>query len=326
MKNRALILSAAALSIAAPAMAWNGRGHMIVAAKAWDHLSPSARANAGRLLRHNPMYARWIAGVPAADRDRVAFIHAATWPDNIKARNSGYTPDHITGPNAHRNTGYDDCQQHRFWHYKDLPFSPDATPLEPPPAPNAETQIDAFSTVLADPHAGDERKAYDLVWLIHLVGDVHQPLHATSRFVAAHPGGDGGGNDVNVCLLSACSTGSPLHTYWDHVLGDSEAIASVTAFARGLPSPAAAKAAVTTPAAWLAESFALAQSDVYRAPIGNTLGPFTLTAAYRANALALARSRVSLAGVRLANLIEGAHLHLAGDPVHARTCVAGHSH
>ena len=43
-------------------------------------------------------------------------------------------------------------------------------------------------TILAE--ADDDVKSYDMVWLLHLVGDVHQPLHATSRFSAASPQGD----------------------------------------------------------------------------------------------------------------------------------------
>jgi hypothetical protein len=44
----------------------------------------------------------------------------------------------------------------------------------------------------------DDLKSYDLVWLLHLVGDVHQPLHFTTRVSAGFPTGDAGGNDVEV--------------------------------------------------------------------------------------------------------------------------------
>lgn len=325
MKSRTLIFAAAAIALAAPVAAWNGRGHMIVAAEAWAHLTPRTRADIGRLLRHNPMYATWIAGVPAANRDRVAFIQAATWPDDIKGASAGYTQDRVTGPNARRNTGYDDCNRHGYWHYKDLPFSPDGTPLQAAPAPNAETQIGLFAATLGNAGASDELKSYDLVWLEHLTGDVHQPLHATSRYVATHPGGDGGGNDVLVCAAAGCK-GSPLHSLWDHALGDSENVASVIAFAASLPDPDPAAAAILSPAVWLGESFDLARTQVYQPPIGGTLGPFTLTAAYRSNAAAIAARRVALAGVRLANLIENAHLRVRGDPVRPHRCPGPAAH
>jgi hypothetical protein len=327
MKRWIWTAAVAALAASTSAVAWNGRGHMIVAAKAWEHLTPRSRIAVGQLLRHNPMFATWTAGVPVADRDRIAFIQAATWPDDIKSSSNipGYTSDHVTGPNRNRNSGYDDCNQHRYWHYKDQPFSPDGTALRPPPSPNIETQINTFSAVLRDAHATDEVKAYDLVWLIHLVGDAHQPLHATGRFIHADPDGDAGGNDVLVCLSASgsCTRGSALHAFWDDIFGGSENVASVTAFAHGLPDPAAASAAVMTPAAWLGESFALARTQVYRAPIGVGLGPFRLTAGYRSNATRVASARASLAGVRLANLINGAGLSVHGDPVVARSCPAG---
>src|SRR6185437_8572318 len=74
------------------ALAWNGRGHMIVAAVAWTHMTPASQARAAALLKLNPMYATWISGVPAAKQDQVAFVVAATWPDIIK-HTTGYTND-----------------------------------------------------------------------------------------------------------------------------------------------------------------------------------------------------------------------------------------
>jgi hypothetical protein len=60
-------------------------------------------------------------------------------------------------------------------------------------------------------------KSYDLVWLIHLVGDAHHPLHATSRFTAADPG-DNGGNAETVTPANAAN--ESLHAFWDGLLGD----------------------------------------------------------------------------------------------------------
>jgi len=77
--------------------------------------------------------------------------------------------------------------RHKYWHFVDKPFSKDGTTHFPElPIPNAQTQIDAFRAVLAS-NADDALKSYDLVWLLHLVGDVHQPLHASSRVSRAAP-------------------------------------------------------------------------------------------------------------------------------------------
>src|ERR1700730_12872831 len=59
---------------------------------------------------------------------------------------------------------------------------------------NVQTQIPMFRSALrATSGASDDVRSYDLVWLIHLVGDVHQPLHTTSRFTHEQPKGDAGG-------------------------------------------------------------------------------------------------------------------------------------
>ena len=110
----------------------------------------------------------------------MVFMMAATWPDAIRSK-PGYTDDGSEGGNrpdgatSVQNIGYSDHLHHKYWHFVDTPFSTDGTTLPALPNPNAETQIAAFRAVLAsnDP---DEKKSYDLVWLEHLVGDVHQPI------------------------------------------------------------------------------------------------------------------------------------------------------
>src|SRR6185437_15260252 len=98
----------------------------------------------------------------------------------------------------------------------DLPFSTDHTPLVQPATPNVQTQIALFVKTLASASASNELKSYDLVWLLHLVGDVHQPLHTTSRFTHSQPQGDEGGNLVSLCE-KPCR--QELHAYWDNLPG-----------------------------------------------------------------------------------------------------------
>jgi hypothetical protein len=64
--------------------------------------------------------------------------------------------------------------------------------------------------------------------------------------------------------------------------------------------------AVSSEKTWISESFAIAQSDVYVAPVGVGKGPFKLDAAYKANARKVAYDRVWLAGNRLADLLNEA--------------------
>jgi len=75
------------------------------------------------------------------------------------------------------------------------------------------TQIIALRKALASDES-DVLKSYDLVWLLHLTGDIHQPLHCATRVSATLKNGDAGGNAVKLLPASA-----ELHGYWDSLLG-----------------------------------------------------------------------------------------------------------
>lgn len=305
-RARKIAAAAVALSVgtvllsAEQAHAWNSRGHMEVAAVAWSLLTPEAKQRASDLIQLNPLYKTWVKGVPAASRSKTAFVMAATWPDIIK-RKAGYENDgeNPQGADASRNIGYSDKLQHRYWHYVDYPFSPDGTPLEQPKVPNAEVEIAAFRSVLSS-NASDDLKSYDLVWLLHLVGDVHQPLHATSRFTSALPDGDRGGNSVTLCK-KPCK--NELHAFWDGLRGANNAPRpAITAAGKLDPAPNN-EAQIKSEKAWVQESFQIAKDAVYQEPVGPGKGPYTLSKSYTAQAKAIAAERVALAGARLANLI-----------------------
>lgn len=283
------------------ASAWDLRGHMMVAAIAWDQLTPKSKARVSQLLRLNPDYSGWIDGFSSRERSKAAFTRAAGWPDDIK-RDSRYTNDgeNPSGPDASRNTGYDDKLMHRYWHYKDVAFSPDGTPTRDSPEPNAETQIIAFRDTLASGTASDDLKSYDLVWLLHLVGDVHQPLHTTSRFTHDLPDGDRGGNLVKLCE-SPCR--NELHAFWDNALGTGTSTRAAINAARNIDDAPQGSAAKQDVHGWIVESFEIAKTSAYKSPIGPGQGPFTLTDSYKRAAKKVAAERVAIAGARLAKLI-----------------------
>jgi hypothetical protein len=296
------------------AVAWDGFGHMEVAAVAWELMGTSAKSAAVQLLKANPQYNSWIKGVSANKKDKYAFMMAATWPDYIKGAkgyqsdgpNNGNTPP--PGPQASQNIGYTDKFMHKYWHFIDEPFPGDNSQTTPPPTPNAQTQIATFrDTLPASSGATKSVRSYDLVWLLHLVGDVHQPLHATSRFLNGQP--DDGGNSVSITCDSgvSCEGASKLHAFWDDLLGPNNTTPKeVEAAADMLPMADATLAAINDENVWIDESFRAAQSDIYKSPVGVSLGPFTLTAEYKANAVDLAKQRVALAGARLANFLNAA--------------------
>jgi S1/P1 Nuclease len=300
----------------APAFAWNGFGHMEIAAVAWQQLSQPAKARAAELLRLNPRYGEWTRDVAAADQAQIAFVIAATWADLIK-RDPDYRSD---GPHngdvppsvaeASQNIGYQDKLRHKYWHFVDMPFSPDNTPLEKPQVPNAQTEIALLREALgARTGVSDDIKSYDLVWLLHLVGDVHQPLHATSRFTHDLPNGDAGGNLVKIRCEGGCpSSAAVLHAFWDDVLGPTTSTPQEAITAAGaLEKPPAERAAISDEKLWIQESVEAAKAYVYADSVtGAWAGPMVLSLDYKAQALAVAKARVALAGARLAALINEA--------------------
>jgi S1/P1 Nuclease len=309
-----LVLVLCLVTVFQTAFGWNSIGHMAVAYVAYQRLTPKQQRRVSALLEHSPEYKYWSTHLPAntSKKDRRAYIFmlASTWPDLIKGTIKGYVDDGNTPPatdQATLNLGYEDHFMHKYWHYVDLPFSPDGTALHPGPTVNAQTQIAALRKDLSSTES-DSLKSYDLVWLEHLVGDVHQPLHCTSRFTADSPAGDQGGNLVTIDVAPR-----KLHGYWDNLLGNSNDkdgpaldLATSLAAAKSLGEADPMSAADLNTADWVKESFDLDKSSVYvNPPIGIGLGPYVISATpdYAANSLAVAKQRVALAGARLANVI-----------------------
>jgi S1/P1 Nuclease len=315
MRRASIFMTALAASawLAAPLAGWNSFGHMVVTSVAYRNLDAQTRARVDKLLQLNPYYkSSWTKAIPpgtaSATRKRMIFMLAATWPDAIK-RDSSYHNDgsqggdRPDGPEAARNTGYDDFNRHKYWHFVDRPFSQDGTDTTSVevPTPDAETQIAAFRTVLQSADQSDSLKSYDLVWLLHLVGDIHQPLHCATRVSSADPQGDAGGNDVKFCGPKATKCTGELHSYWDGLLGTSNAVASADTYAAGLDQlPAAAEDA----SIWIDASFLLARNFVYSDPVAAGDGPFQSTKKYEDAARLLARNEASLAGARLAEILK----------------------
>src|SRR5712692_1090169 len=292
-----------------PSYGWFSAGHMTVAYVAYQQLTPQMKDRVDVLLRLNPDYDTWVAKLPSgasdADKRMMVFMIAATWPDQIKS-DPKYSDDGTAGGNrpdgatSRRNIGYKDHLRHKYWHFVDTPFTQDGTKLGKVPLPNALTQITAFRAVLAS-NRPDQLKSYDLVWLLHLVGDVHQPLHCTARYGKTQKNGDAGGNLVKLC---AAPCKDELHAFWDGLPGDSDSPLAAINVGKALSPADATLAAISDAKVWVNESFQLAKDDVYVNPIGLGAGPFTLNDAYRAAAHKIANERVALGGARLANILK----------------------
>jgi hypothetical protein len=281
---------------------------MVIASIAYRNLEPTVRSEVVALIKLNPYYAAWISSLPKdlpqADRDMMLFELAATWADAIKADPS-YVTDGTENGNRPDKTafrevvGYKDRAKHKYWHFIDLPFSEDGTPLQHPPFPNLETALLSLDKSMSDQRQSPEFRSYALVWVLHLVGDAHQPLHTADRYSRALPQGDQGGNLVKVCEATCAAN---LHGLWNTILGTEEDPRFAAEFSQELPKVEVAASDLNVPG-WIEESFELAKGKVYAFPIGNGAGPFDVTPAYRERARLIAEQQAYKAGLRLANLL-----------------------
>ena len=333
---RAVLVCLLSLAVMLPQQlsAWGNTGHEAVAYIAWQQMTPAARTRAIALIKqiptlHNagntkmiPGYAEFLADLPAGlsqdQQNLYLFMRAATWPDSIKHQwlHDSDTPP--AGLKTEVNVGFTDTASHGYWHFIDNGFTSDRSSVPATPAPNAATQIVALRTAIAS-NENDALKSYDLIWLEHLVGDIHQPLHGAVRYYQGT--GDAGGNSVKIKMPLAMektfegtqSKSSPreLHAFWDDLPGEGEAAAALpdaAKFAGALPRAAGSNPNNTDPAMWATASFNLANSDAYASPIGAGPKPanasaYMITQAYYDAAMRDAKIQIALAGARLAKLL-----------------------
>jgi hypothetical protein len=293
-------------------LAWGPQGHMTVAYIAFQRLTPASRTKVAELLRAHPSFATWAAEVPGATEDEKtlrAFLRAANWPDVIKsgcsvADSQPGTSGNVPLPNDPRtsqNIGFTDTLCHKYWHFHDKPFSSDHTPTEDAPTPSALTQFPVLTGGLKSGATAGIR-SYDLAWIIHLAGDMHQPLHATQRFTANQKHGDAGANGVRLGAHLS------LHSFWDQILGSSEDPEDAASSGNSLIAefPHAAGEEKLDIAIWVDESFRAAKRFAYAAPIKPDGSVSTTSQTYRISAHKLAEKQVVLAGYRLARVINAA--------------------
>jgi hypothetical protein len=307
---RRLTSVTAALLVVLPAEAWNYSGHCIVAEIAYERLTPQVRARVDRMIRDHPDYNRiFTQGAADVIKDdpaalaRFAFVHAAPWPDLIIYNNDNDNRfyDELA-PNAQPTPllpGFPDMMRHRAWHYFDNGISGDGTPVIEQRPPHLMTEL---PRLVAEIGTADSRQAaYDLPWLEHLAGDVHQPLHLTSRFLKSQPTGDAGGNFVFV------QPGRNLHFVWDDAAAPRDlSYDDIVRYAREITAEYPAGISLSLdPTVWAAESFELDKSAVYTFGLatGSKERPLILPPGYEERAKRIARQRVALAGYRLAGVL-----------------------
>jgi hypothetical protein len=294
------------LSFNSPAPAWNATGHRLIAAIAYDRLTPKARARVDALIRRHPDYEKIFLRDAPADptaRARAAFIAASLWPDQIKGDPRFYDETRTNASPPQLLPGFPDMARHTTWHYYDTPYTPDGAEPGHQTPPHALSELNRIIPLIgtkADvPLTSASNPVYLLPWLEHIEGDVHQPLHCATRFLKSQPKGDAGGNNVYIGARN-------LHSLWDGAAGRDETEAYLTKYAaEAVAAHPAHRHLKKKPEQWIDEGFKLAVSDVYT--FGNETGtrdhPLPLPPGYEANAARIAQQRIAIAGYRLAAVL-----------------------
>jgi len=232
-----MLVFAAMLAASPAAMAWSALGHRLVGAIAERHLSPAAEAQVRELL----------AGEPDPTLAGVAY-----WADAL------------------RNSDPAEFKRTSRWHYINaLGGGCDFDLIRDCPDGNCVVaQIERQSAILADRAQPREARRDALKFLVHFVGDVHQPMHAGDR-------ADAGGNGYQISLVTALEPeayardkyndgvmGTNLHSVWDYYILGARGLSlpRYTQALDALPWPPPTESPSSSPMAWAKESCRLIQA------------------------------------------------------------------
>lgn len=209
------------LLLSGAAFGWDDVGHKITGYIAWQRMSPQARESVIRILRTAPedstLAVFYQPYGPESDEVRKLeyFILVPTWADIV--RDFGAEP-------AFRNEVRSRKYHRGNWHYDDTFWKQVGGKVELlsgfPEGGVGVTKLKEFDAVIRNSSAKDPDKAIAIAWLLHIGGDLHQPLHTSARVTETEPKGDQGGN-----LFHLTPEGTPrdkqvnLHWFWDSIVG-----------------------------------------------------------------------------------------------------------
>jgi hypothetical protein len=318
---------------ATPAPAWHSRGHMTVALIAYRQLEKPDQQKVQNILKGHPHFKEFLSAKKPADASLEEWIvmQAAVWPDWVRSP-ANHGKELFNGEPFNQ----------PLHHYVNLPIKR----LEGASDAQKESIEKNIAALPSDKRSGlllkelpkrlDEvskskdpaTQAVALCWVLHLVGDIHQPLHGAALFTKGSLGGDRGGNAAFVRWNGRAEN---LHSIWDGVVGWDEylgpGLPSLTEFGvvdlmtrqfRVSRPVTAEQLKVSSIDAWAEESRDLADKEAYSskgAPLSlvfnfdqhphlaaSDVDP--LPDGYPARAQAVAEGRVALAGARLAGRLK----------------------
>ena len=257
------------------ALGWGPAGHQIMAQIASRKLNSKARVQVKTLLS-----SKVKLGLPYSVPD---LITASTWADEIKSFN-GYPQE-----------------------FNQLHFIVNQFPTSGAvPTPNIVTALKDNVKILQTSN-DIEAKAQALRFIIHFVGDIHQPLHCAVRVDDANPTGDQGGNRVSILVADSTGRLRPdrLHGYWDEGLNTFVGSTASIAARIEKANPDRQESDPFNFQGWSDESFRLARDVAYAGiPSGSdSKSPIRVTATYKAKASTVVNQQIARSGYRLARLL-----------------------
>jgi hypothetical protein len=276
---RKLLLALLLLLAPAPAAAWWEYGHQTIARMAMMEVAPRTRAEIGRLLRQSRLLETPTCPARTAE-------DASVWPDCIRAMGDRFS---YTAP----------------WHYQNVnvckPFDLAA------PCANGNcvsAQIERHVRLLKDPKLPARERVASVAFLIHFVGDMHQPMHAGDR-------GDLGGNRFPAYYSRVRSN---LHAIWDGYLAE-RAISTPAADAAGLlsetPRPERVALAGGLVTDWAREAWEVSRDFAYGGILADPCAeqpaePPVLTQDKIQALVPIVRRQIVRGGLRLARVLDEA--------------------
>lgn len=286
------------LSMPEPSRAWDDIGHQVVARIAWDTMPQATRDAAVALLKKAPADSDLTDLLGSGpDRDRDFFVEASTWPDIV------------------RDTSFPQRRQkyHRQpSHYINYFWEPSANEIprdRPDLRPQSENVVErlaAYEDSLANASGTESERAIELAWVLHLVGDIHQPLHTSARVTSTERTGDQGGN------LFRLNGSNTLHGYWDGILrstfvrrsdSDTRFVERIAQYieARFPQSALSRRMEPREFEVWAQEGLLASKTAVYPSDLSRNVAP---SPCYRQRAFLVAEPALALAGYRLAEMLE----------------------
>lgn len=310
------------------ARAWNSAGHMIISLVAYEHMDEALRTKAVDLIRAHPRFndhfqsqmPREVSRAGERQQNQWLFAHASTWPDLVRSATGAVNRQDVRDFNR------------VWWHFINQPVylnDDERRQLEseirmnlrrePPQETDDEFMnivqaIKNSARIVRDPSAPKEKRSIHLCWILHLVGDSHQPLHAVALFTKRrYPKGDHGGNYLEI------SHGWDLHGFWDEQVSSDKGyenflvLATVLNQNRKLAEDGRKAAAILEADKWIDESAELGKRYAYSKDVlqkvaareGHThLGPLDLPASYKSDAETVAERRAIEAAYRMAAAVK----------------------